>query len=331
MSTSNSLLSIPSNFGKVISLENKAGLFVDSRIRTLIDRIKLTAKDIKEQLRVLLNIDIDVSLVHYYKKYKAMIAAVLTSILVAAIKYLIFPAGVNSLYMLVLAALAVGVLIYLFTLWLVDFYTNLEGALTVLTIPAIVGAFYAVSLNLIINWNVSRLSVGSIFWGFVLFGVVFLYVFLMTANVLNVALFKSILLAKVGEKVVLLGWIYIIGILHLVMIDLLGTHRLLKIESLVLLLYLILLMVWFLFSVGYYFYRNFKDAFFIVYGGVMLPVSGAILIVLGVKVFKVFILLIMWAYIMWEVWEYTVERTTVGYLSGLLIGGLITSIWFLLF
>ena len=294
----------------------------------IVVQLDLVLNVIKEKSKVLLGTDWITPTHAYVKKVKALGISLLAGGLFVLARVGI-KGNYTTLWLWTLVALVVATLVYLGTLWMVDFMTNKHGALSILSVPAVFSFVFLTGVSLFLDFQIRRVTFASMFLGIVLFYVLFLYILLLAVNILNVALFKHLPLSRLAEKVLLFTFLLLGSVVVFINLKILAAGYIYSYGIWVILALIWLAFAHFVYCVVFYFLRDFKQsllwAYLFVLGILIFFTLG---VSVGIAFFRWFLLILASMYFLWEALEMYDNRTEPRHLE--ILGLILTALFLIL-
>ncbi len=138
------------------------------------------------------------------KRVRLMMVSLIIPALLGITKLVIFPT-MQSVGMWAVIALILAVICYLLTIWGLKNQIRRESYLATLPLPSIFTFSYSLFLAEVFSTQINRVYLLGLFLTALVFFTVLLYIFELAVNVLNVNLFYTIPLSRLGESVAYLG------------------------------------------------------------------------------------------------------------------------------
>jgi hypothetical protein len=134
------------------------------------------------------------------KRVRLMGVSFVVPLLYAIMKLFLFP-NLTELWVWGLVSLGLGILLYVLTIWGLKGQIRKESFLSALPFPALFSFSYSIFLSVSFVGPVNRVYLLGVFLVMLLIFMVSLYIITLAINVLNVNLFYTIPLGRLGESV----------------------------------------------------------------------------------------------------------------------------------
>ena len=164
-----------------------------------VTRLKLQVEQLRSNLQVLISPG-DKQFKDVPKRVRLMLVSFAVPLLFAITKIYIFPLG-SSLYLWAVVGIVLAVVTYLGVYWGVKGQVRSDSYFSVLPMPSLFVLAHCLFLSFVFVGAINRVYLWGLFVLAISVFMIFLYILSLAINILNVSLFYTIPLSRLGESV----------------------------------------------------------------------------------------------------------------------------------